>query len=226
MSESDNEESVKLISSLIRKRGATKGLLTKFSTQFGDQNTFHGLSKEMLIMKRERLKSTFDKYDYFNLEICGLDETKFDADYANVENSYMKSYTIISEKIDNFDKKHEGETKHSCHSIPTKLPHITIPIYTGKYTEFKAFIGLFDSLIHKSERLDNVQRFFYLRNYLQGEPLELIKNLTITSENYTEARNILYDKYDNEYKITNELIGSILDIVPIQKSTSHNIRQF
>ncbi|KAJ0171486.1 hypothetical protein K1T71_013036 [Dendrolimus kikuchii] len=110
--------------------------------------------------------------------------------------------------------------------VRANLPVITIPLFSGKSSEYKTFIGLFNSLIDSDTRLDNIQKLYYLRNFLQDEPLCLIKNLPLIGESYSESLIILKDRYDNKYKIINDHICTLLDLPPITNSTAENIRSF
>ncbi|XP_063547666.1 uncharacterized protein LOC134755119 [Cydia strobilella] len=109
---------------------------------------------------------------------------------------------------------------------PIKLPPIDIPSFNGKFTDFVPFINLFNSLIDKNDALDNVQKLYYLRSHLKGEPLELIKNLPMASSSYNEATTLLYNRYNNKLKIVNDHICTLLDLKPLMRSTSTSLREF
>ncbi|KAI5641593.1 hypothetical protein NE865_06350 [Phthorimaea operculella] len=70
------------ISALVRKRGNLKGNITKLINSFASKE----FTKFELVRMQERLRSTFDKYENCNLEICAIDETKSDADFEATEN--------------------------------------------------------------------------------------------------------------------------------------------
>lgn len=72
-----------------------------------------------------------------------------------------------------------------------RLPKINLIRFSGNYTEFQNFISIFDSLIHNNSKLSNIEKMHYLLSVLDKEPLSLIKNLKITSENYPIAYQLL-----------------------------------
>ncbi|KAL0879431.1 hypothetical protein ABMA27_003182 [Loxostege sticticalis] len=78
----------------------------------------------------------------------------------------------------------------------------------------------------QGQTLDSLQKLYYLRSYLKCEPYDLIKNLPLSNESYLKARQLLDDRYNNKYKILNEHIAQLLDLSPLSKSTSANIRSF
>lgn len=84
---------------------------------------------------------------------------------------------------------------------------------------------MFSAVIDKHP-LSEVEKLFYLKNYLKGEALSLIVNLPLVNESYTEAFNLLKSRYDNESMLVNSHIFSILDLPALQKSNVTAIRDF
>ncbi|KAJ0177932.1 hypothetical protein K1T71_006805 [Dendrolimus kikuchii] len=143
-----------------------------------------------------------------------------------MEDVYLHTLTTIESHIKQLDQQPTRIPQKQTNNTFSKLPHIDIPTFTGKYSDYNPFIDLFDALIHNNTNIENVQRLFYLRNSLQGEPLDLIKNLPLVGNSYLEAKTLLHNRYNNRYKITNEHINILLDIAPITKSTALCIRSF
>lgn len=79
-----------------------------------------------------------------------------------------------------------------------KLPKISIPIFSGKYTEWDTFRDLFESLIHKNETVDNVQKMHYLKGYLTGEAEQLLRQIPISNSNYDKCWECLKQRYNNK----------------------------
>lgn len=219
MSKSDSGQVQDEKLTLLRKRAAVKGVLTKYFNIFQEQENVD-CDHHALLVKEERLRSAFDKFENLNLEICAVDPTANDFDA--VESKYLDTLTVIKTLLNNSSPSPQQPQPKQL----TKLPQVNVPIFNGKYSEYRSFIGLFDALIHHNSSLESIQKLFYLRNFLQDEPLDLVKNLPLVAESYSEARLILQDRYDNEYKITCDHINILLDITPIAKSTATNIRMF
>lgn len=206
-------------------RGYVKGTITRLFN-FVESSDLRETCNNELVTKRDRLINSFREYESLCKEILYLDN----ADKENVEqveNNYYYILASLNEQI----KSHEsvspsGSSKHSDTTHRTKLPPISIKTFDGKFTEYIPFINLFDSLIHNDGSLDHIQKLYYLRSYLQGEPYDLIKNLTLTSESYSEARKLLKNRYDNKYKIINDHICNVLDLQSIVKSSASNLRDF
>ena len=55
-----------------------------------------------------------------------------------------------------------------------KLPSIDIPKFSGELTEWPTFLDSFEATIDTCSDLDVVQKFTYLRSYLQGPALQAV----------------------------------------------------
>ncbi|HEX4850866.1 MAG TPA: DUF1759 domain-containing protein, partial [Puia sp.] len=75
-----------------------------------------------------------------------------------------------------------------------KLPEINIPIFDGNITKYQPFWDLFESLVDSTTASD-VQKLSFLITRLRGEPLNLLKDLPLTSQNYTAAKQLLEQRY-------------------------------
>ncbi|KAL7742726.1 hypothetical protein ACLKA6_013067 [Drosophila palustris] len=53
----------------------------------------------------------------------------------------------------------------------TRLPHLALPKFSGKYSEFKNFISLFESLVHNDTTIPAIEKFNHLISCLSGEAL-------------------------------------------------------
>lgn len=69
-------------------------------------------------------------------------------------------------------------------AIPTKLPQIDIPKFSGSYTEWESFRDMLDSLVNQNSLLSNVQKLHYLKDSLCNEAALVLKNISITDNNY------------------------------------------
>jgi hypothetical protein len=79
-----------------------------------------------------------------------------------------------------------------------RLPKITIPTFSGNYSEWTSFRDLFTSLIHKNKDLDDVQKLHYLKGYLVGEAEQLLRHVQITHDNYSACWEKLEKRYNNK----------------------------
>src|SRR5205823_8010189 len=78
-----------------------------------------------------------------------------------------------------------------------KLPEINVPIFTGNIIDFQSFWDLFINVADQVNGSD-VQKFSYIMTRLRGEPLDLIKNLRLTSDNYAAAKRLLQQRHGDK----------------------------
>lgn len=179
------EEAAAKKANLVAKRGYVKASLTKLVKSLQDEESLSALSRQNLLIKQERLESLFSKYEELCMEIL-------DDEGDDYEEAYTRALVMLRELTVQPSAAPAGAVAAASDSSAlasnksgkTKLPTITIPTFTGKCHEYKTFIGLFESLIHNDPSLEDIQKLYYLRNYLTDEPYALIKNLPLVSESY------------------------------------------
>ena len=100
-----------------------------------------------------------------------------------------------------------------------KVPKLMIEKFDGNVLHFLRFWDQFKSAIHTNSKLNNIDKFNYLITYLKDEPLDTIRGLTLSSENYSQAIEILHERYGNKQI----LISSQMDVlVKLPRVTSMN----
>ncbi|XP_059616180.1 uncharacterized protein LOC132261397, partial [Phlebotomus argentipes] len=91
-----------------------------------------------------------------------------------------------------------------------KLPPIKLLRFSGKESEWQAFIELFTSVIHDNSTLSGVQKMQYLISNLEATPKKLISHLALTNANYESAMEILKARYENKRLMVNNYMSSIV----------------
>ncbi|KAI5634386.1 putative peptidase (DUF1758) domain-containing protein [Phthorimaea operculella] len=211
------------VADLVVSRGYVKGAITRLYNALCDKEAKLVLTVTELKTRRERAVGSFAEYEALNKQILSLKPADTE-DVEVTENKFYKVISILDERI-------ARETPPPLQStLPTGtskfLPRIELPVFAGKYSDYVTFIELFKSIIHNDTAMDTVQKLHYLRSYLRGEAFDLIKNLPLTQGSYYEAMDLLQGRYYNKYKIKNEHIDTLLDIKPINSTSSSQIRKF
>ena len=75
-----------------------------------------------------------------------------------------------------------------------KLPKTTLKTFEGNPLDYKSFKEKFKAAIHNNESITNIEKFTYLKAYLDKSVLQAVKWFSLTSENYTEVWNLLNDR--------------------------------
>ncbi|XP_061724321.1 uncharacterized protein LOC133530427 [Cydia pomonella] len=106
-----------------------------------------------------------------------------------------------------------------------RLPRISIPTFSGNYTEWQSFHDLFVALIHNNSSLENVQKLHYLKSSLTGDAEVLLRQFSITGENYTEAWAILKKRYNNKRYIANTVFKKFFGQRALSQESASAIKQ-
>ena len=80
----------------------------------------------------------------------------------------------------------------------TKLPKLTIKPFAGNAYNWQTFWDLFRTSIHENKNLNNVNRFNYLHNYLEGPAFAAINGFSLTEANYHIAIELFITRFGNK----------------------------
>ena len=69
--------------------------------------------------------------------------------------------------------------------------------------------------MHNNESITNIEKFTYLKIYLDKSALQAIEGFPLISENYTEAWNLLNDQYGNEQYIITCHMEKLVKLEPV-----------
>ncbi|XP_054260682.1 uncharacterized protein LOC128985314 [Macrosteles quadrilineatus] len=86
-----------------------------------------------------------------------------------------------------------------------RLPKFELPKFSGNYEEWVSFYNIFEASVNANNSVSPVNKFQYLLSALSGEPLDLVKSLNITPENYVVALRLLKDRYENKRRLSSQL---------------------
>lgn len=204
------------------KRSALKGSITRTENFVNDQLNLNS-AVEVFEARKDRLISTFKEYENTQVEIYMYDEQD-NEDFSVIEEKYYKILAQLNRAIKNTTTI---ENSKSINVSNSKLPNIEMPSFSGKdFSQFRPFIEMFTALIDKNTSLDNIQKLFYLRKYLNDEALSIIINLPLVNDSYNKALELLMKRYDNKSRLISNHIGVLLDIPVMQKGTASAIRMF
>ncbi|XP_035439785.2 uncharacterized protein LOC118269018 [Spodoptera frugiperda] len=130
--------------------------------------------------------------------------------YDTTEDTYITYKCAMKSALNKLKAKEaiaqqgsESNTMSRATSSLVKLPKISIPTFSGKYSEWTTFYDLFTSLVHNNPSLDNVQKLHYLKGHLTGEAEQLIRHTPITDANYNQCWLQLERRYANKKYLTN-----------------------
>ena len=150
------------------------------------------------------LKEKLEKLSILDEEIADLldDDDAVAEDVEEADEYKQKIYTAIS-SIDEAlappilipAAAHPPTPSGSTRSDPpptgsdsrVRLPKLTIRSFDGDITKWTSFWDSYSSAIHTNSALSEVDKFNYLRSYLDRTARDAISGLTLTDANYKEA---------------------------------------
>ncbi|XP_033252781.1 uncharacterized protein LOC117192220 [Drosophila miranda] len=116
-------------------------------------------------------------------------------------------------------RRDRSSQRHSSH-----LPKMNLPKFSGKHSEFKNFISLFESLVHNDPILSNVEKFNHLLSCLVDDALGTVKAFQISADNYEKALDSLKEVYDKKYFIFSDTVSQLFDIPSTTKASASCLR--
>lgn len=182
-----------------------------------------------------RAQKVEDEYKLFNEvqdKIARLNlviETRVTVDSVSeaYENLYYKIIAQRNSILDSKSKANEVSVPvtHEVKQLRPKLPPINIPKFKGDLEKFPAFKSLFDTLVHDTG-LSNIQKFSFLKSYLEYPALSVIDNFDFTDDNYEAAYNKLVKRYTDKRLVGTHYLNKLLQFKPLSNSSPNNLRQF
>ena len=100
-------------------------------------------------------------------------------------------------------------------SRKVNLPKLSLACFSGERPlEWQTFIETFESAIDCDTGLSNIQKFQYLRSQLSGEAANVISQMKLSNDNYTEALQLLKDRYGQGHKLRSAYMEALWKLPP------------
>ncbi|KAB0794840.1 hypothetical protein PPYR_11679 [Photinus pyralis] len=93
-----------------------------------------------------------------------------------------------------------------------KLPKISIAVFDGNLKNWPTFYDLFKKLIHENTSLANIEKFQYLLSFVDKAPLNLLKGVPLTEDNYSIAFDSLVKRYQNKRLLATNALNEMSSI--------------
>ena len=72
-----------------------------------------------------------------------------------------------------------------------KLPKIVLRKFSGDPLDWKSFKETFEAAVYSSDSISNIEKFTYLKTYLDKSALQAIEGFPLKNENYTATWELL-----------------------------------
>lgn len=161
----------------------------------------------------ELLKISWNDFRAMSIQI----QTKFDSiEISSKHGRMQRSYADAMEKLNDVINN----------KVPyIELPKIKLPEFSGKPTEWRNFIGLFNKIVHSNGQLNNSIKMQYLKTSLKGDAANLVSHVSPSEDNYKICYDILTLRYDNKRELLGNLFDSILNARKHKSENSVDLRK-
>lgn len=163
------------------------------------------------------IQSIYDQECYIDVDAkLNFSELEsFDEVYFQIKKCISKNKNIVS---------NEGTSK--VPEARPRLPKIELFTFDGNIENFPTFLETFSSLVHDQPNISNIDKFHYLLSCTTGTPLNIVKSVPITSDNYEVVWNALLDKYKDQRILAGRYLDKMLNFIPIKRESSENLSKF
>ncbi|XP_055714933.1 uncharacterized protein LOC129809150, partial [Phlebotomus papatasi] len=145
---------------------------------------------------------------------------QFMSDLLQQNQRYMTQ--LLSTFNNNANKNNSTESNPPS---VVKLPHINLPTFDGKFSEWISFRDKFQSSVINHPSLTQVQKLDYLQSALKSEAAAAIQNLSITDANFQVAWDILREQYERKNEIISDHIRTFYQMPKVTPSDTQAIRK-
>ena len=106
--------------------------------------------------------------------------------------------------------------------VNVRLPKLELKKFSGKINEFQEFWDSFESAIHDNESLSKVDKFKYLRSFLEEPAKSVIAGMSVTDAHYETAINLLKKRFGKTEVIQRAHINHLMNLAPVynERNTS------
>ena len=229
----DDKKDEKKLKALRKVRGGHRGYATKLLKttetilkEFGEPTESTDVSMLTTDLKTNivLLKEKLVELKTLDAEILELiePEAEFEKELvdAGEHNRRISRMIVASEEQISSSQEKKVDKKinkpeTSGRSNPVRLPRLDFQTFNGDPLEWKSFWDTFECIVDNDSSLDDMMKFSYLRQKLDGKAKIALDGLTLTKANYKEAVKLLKERFGDEQYIIQAHMDALLALEPI-----------
>lgn len=228
---------------LLMKRSSIKGQITKFKnylSSVSEESELDNVQLTELNVKLAKFEALSVRFDNLQDEIEVLSPENFAVEIDErevIESDIVRNISTAKTLVEKFTKRVDCEhTRHGSFfdnssrsdsvEFGVKLPRIVINKFDGSYFRWLQFHDAFENLINSNTHLSDIHKFHYLISYLEGDAARIISNLEVSSANYSEAWNLLCNRYNNKRILINHHLNSLCNFKQLPRESEKSLRFF
>ena len=100
------------------------------------------------------------------------------------------------------------------------LTKLVIGKFDGDVINWSSFWDQLSSAIHENDSLNKINKFTYWKSFLCDSAKLTISGLSLSSENYKEAIDLLKQRYGNTQVLVNAFMKKFIQLPPVQNSNN------
>ena len=175
-----------------RKSAELKDLTNKILTLLSEEEYEEEFSRSL-----RHDDTVIDTLTDLDLEIKKLERLEFSQNVLNQQNLNQNTYS--NSNSSNFNKNelqylevpnHNGSNIVNS-QVKVKLPKLVLKPSYRDMINWKPFCDQFNTSIHSNDLVSKIEKFSYLKTFLNQSASSCISGLNLTTENYDEAVKIL-----------------------------------
>lgn len=228
------------LTELIARRGQSKAILTRFNTFFNK----HGATKITELQTRlEKLEESYSEFCEIQSQIELLvaddksEQKRAENERENYENEYFdtvaKAKDVIGQNSNTgaSNTAQGGEVTNESVGVESgaysqaRLPTLGLPKFWGEYDKWTQFAETFQILVSENRHIDDIQKFYYLLDAVQGDAKRVLESLEVTRDNYKVAWQLLKDRFENKNLIIQSHLKALIDVQPVTKESNQSLRK-
>lgn len=152
--------------------------------------------------------------------------------YAKCEEAFLEAHGDMlntMESLEHNSNPNSSTAEISLNSSAAlrswRLPRIEVPKFSGDYAQWSQFRDLFVSMIMENTDISTVEKFHYLKMSVSGEPAQHLKNISITSDNFSRAWNSLVARYENKRILIDAQLAALFSARKIKTENATDIKR-
>lgn len=173
----------------------------------------------------DSISAQFERKHFILLEyLATIDGADMEAEEA-IRSEFDRIFYLVKEKYKSMFEVNIPPEPPIPKQHNVKLPKIDLPKFDGTIKDWPSFFDLFKALIHDNASLSDSEKFQYLLSCLSKEPLNIVKAIPLTAENYAIAFKTLVDRFQNIRLLASTYWQEILDTPKLNSEFAPALRK-
>ena len=145
--------------------------------------------------------TVIDTLTDLDLAIKKLERLEFPQNVSNQpnrnQNTLSNSSNFHKSELQHLEISNINGSNFVNSQVKAKLPKLEVKPCDWDIIKWKSFWDQFNASIHSNNLISKIEKFSYLKTFLNESASSCISGLTLTTENYDEAVKILEERFGN-----------------------------